>query len=204
MYVIEYSNVAKHDTQRNANWNNICIVIVMKKSLQFIFIIAATLAFTGCATVQSIIKSTFPYTATIIIPASTKSNTPISATSSATSIDEVFGNQNGNNYIKEVRIASAKMVAINPSNKSLGMFKSVKVFISGGANNDEAMVASRTDVQENIGSELVLDIDNSRFVDDYIKGSSLRVRLEYVLRNSTTMDVSVRTSLSFISSPNVQ
>jgi len=176
----------------------------MKKSLKFIFIITATLAVTGCATVQSIIKSTFPYTATIIIPASTKSNTPISATSSATSIDEVFGNQNGNNYVKEVRIASAKMVATNPSNKSLGMFKSVKVFISGGADNDEVMVASRTDVQENIGSELVLDIDNSRFVDDYIKGSSLRVRLEYVLRNNTTMDVSVRTSLSFISSPNVQ
>ena len=65
-------------------------------------------------------------------------------------------------------------------------------------------MASRNDVQENIGSELVLDIDNSRFVDDYIKGSSLRVRLEYVLRNTSTMDVSVRTSLSFISSPKTQ
>ena len=170
----------------------------------FPFIIALSIVAAGCATVQSIIKSTFPYTANIIIPASSKSNTPISATSSATSIDEIFGNQNGTNYIKEVRIASAKMVATNPSNKSLGMFKSVKVFISSGDSNQEVMVASRNDVQENIGSELVLDIDNSRFVDDYIKGNSLRVRLEYVLRNSTTMDVSIRTSLSFISSPKTQ
>ena len=158
----------------------------------------------GCATVQSIIKSTFPYTATIVVPASSKSNTPISATSSATSIDEVFGNQNGNNYVKEVRIASAKMVASNPSNKSLGIFKSVKLYVSSGNTNGEVMVASRNDVQENIGSELVLDIDNSKFLDDYIKGNSLRVRLEYVLRNGTTMDVSVRTSLSFISSPKTQ
>ncbi|RYE40971.1 MAG: hypothetical protein EOP48_24295, partial [Sphingobacteriales bacterium] len=84
----------------------------------FPFIIALTIVAAGCATVQSIIKSTFPYTANIIIPASSKSNTPISATSSATSIDEIFGNQNGTNYIKEVRIASAKMAATNPSNKS--------------------------------------------------------------------------------------
>ena len=176
----------------------------MKKISTLLLITTASLVFSGCATVQSIIKSTFPYTATIIIPASAKSNTPISATSSATSIDEVFGNQNGNNYVKEVRIASAKMVAINPSDKSLGMFKSVKVYISNSATSQEIMVASRNDVQENIGSDLVLDIDNSRFVDDYIKGGSLRIRLEYVLRNSTTMDVSVRTSLSFISSPNIQ
>jgi hypothetical protein len=174
----------------------------MKKILPFI--IGLSIIFAGCATVQSIIKSTFPYTATIVIPASSKSNTSISASSSATSIDEVFGNQNGTNYVKEVRIASAKLVASNPSNKSMGMFKSVKLYISSGTSNQEVMVASRNDVQENIGSELVLDIDNSRFVDDYIKGSSLRVRLEYVLRNTSTMDVSVRTSLSFISSPKTQ
>lgn len=174
----------------------------MKKTFPILF--AFIIVISGCATVQSIIKSTFPYTATIIVPAASKSNTPISATSSATSIDEVFGNQNGNNYVKEIRIASAKLVASNPSNKSLGMFKSVKLYISSSNSNNEVMVASRNDVQENIGSELVLDIDNSRFVDDYIKGSSLRVRLEYVLRNSTTMDVSVRTSLSFVSSPKTQ
>ena len=174
----------------------------MKKTFPILF--AFIIVISGCATVQSIIKSTFPYTATIIVPADSKSNTPISATSSATSIDEVFGNQNGNNYVKEIRIASAKLVASNPSNKSLGMFKSVKLYISSNNSNNEVMVASRNDVQENIGSELVLDIDNSRFVDDYIKGSSLRVRLEYVLRNSTTMDVSVRTSLSFVSSPKTQ
>lgn len=174
----------------------------MKKT--FLVLTTIIIALSGCATVQSIIKSTFPYTATIIIPASSKSNTPISASSQATSFDEIFGNQNGNSYIKEIRIASAKMVANNPSNKSLGMFKSVKLYISSGNSRDEVMVASRNDVQENIGPELVLDIDNSRFVDDYIKGSSLRVRLEYVLRDSTAMDVSIKTSLSFISSPKTE
>jgi len=174
----------------------------MKKTL-LLSILTAIVLFTGCGTVQSIIKSSFPYTATLVIPASTKNNTIISATSAASSFDEVFGNQNGNDYIKDVKIASARLTASSPNDKSMGMFKSVKIFIANGKSG-EVMVASRNDVSPNIGSNLVLDIDNSRFVDNYIKGTSLRIRMEYVLRDSLTEDVSVRTALSFSSSPNNQ
>lgn len=168
-----------------------------------LLLLATAFILGGCATVQSIIKSTFPYTATIVVPASTKSNTIISASSAASSFDEIFGNQGGTDYIKEVRIASAKVTASNPSNKSLGMFKSVKLFVSSG-NSGEVMVASRNDVQENIGPNLVLDIDNSRFLDNYIKGNNLRVRMEYMLRNSNTDDVSIRVAMSFTSTPKTQ
>jgi hypothetical protein len=179
-------------------WNKFCIIDQMKKILPAIII--AVILFTGCATVQSIIKSTFPYTATVVIPASDKAGTTISAKSSATSIDQVFGNQNGTNYIKDVRIASAKLTAYNPTNTSLGMFKSIKLYISSG-DSGEIMVASRTDVQATIGSDLVLDIDNSKFLDTYVQGSSISLRFEYTLRNATTADVSIKTSLSFTSVP---
>lgn len=164
-------------------------------------VLAAVILLSGCGTVQSIIKSSFPYTANLVIPASSKSGTTISAVSAASSFDEIFGNQGGNDYIRDVRIASAKLIASNPNDKSMGMFKSVKIFISNG-NSGEVMVASRNDVAEHIGSSLVLDIDNSRFVDKYIKGNSLKIRMEYVLREDINTDVSVRTSLSFSSSPN--
>ncbi|MBB2146408.1 hypothetical protein GM921_12980 [Pedobacter sp. LMG 31464] len=157
----------------------------------------------GCATVQSIIKSTFPYTATLVIPTGTKSGVVQITTSTASSIDQIFGNQSGTDYIKEVRVASVKLDASNPSNQNLGMFKSVKVFLVNGS-GAEVMVASRNDVSENIGNNLVLDIDNSRFVDEYIKGSNLRVRMEYTLRNSLTSDVSVRAAINFSSSPNTK
>jgi len=173
----------------------------MKKAIPLL--IALTIAIAGCATVQSIIKSTFPYTATLTIPAGGKANATTSAKSSATSIDQVFGNQNGTNYIKDVRIASAKLTAYNPVNTSLGMFKSVNLYISSGTSG-EILVASRSDVQANIGSDLVLDIDNSRFLDTYVQGSSISLRLEYVLRNNSTADVSVKTSLSFTSLPKTQ
>lgn len=166
----------------------------------FPVVVATIVMLSSCATVQSLIKSSFPYNATVVIPAGTKSDTNISTSSAATSFDQVFGNQNGTDYVKEIRIASAKMEASNPSSKSLGMFKSVKLFVAN-EKGEEVMVASRNDVQQNIGTGLVLDIDNSRFLDNYVKGTNLRIRMEYVLREKTTTDVSVRVSLSFSTSP---
>ena len=169
------------------------------KRFTLLFIIISSVA-VGCATVQSIIKSTFPYTSSLIIPANSKINTTLSATSSASSFDQIFGNQNGADYIKEVRVASVKLDASNPTNQNLGVLKSVKIFLinSSGA---EVIIASRNDVSENIGSNLVLDVDNSRFVDEYVKGNNLRVRMEYSLRSSLSSDVSLRAAISFSSTP---
>ena len=171
----------------------------MKKLL--FTVLAAVILFSGCGTVQSIIKSSFPYTATLVVPKSSQTDTTASVTSTASSFDEVFGNQSGSDYIRDVRIASAKIIASDPNDKSMSMFKSIKIFVSNGTSG-EVMVASRNNVAEHIGSSLVLDIDNSQFVDKYVKGNSVKVRLEYVLREKLATDVSVRTSLSFISSPN--
>lgn len=170
----------------------------MRKLFPVLIAIVTVLA--GCATVQSLIKSTFPYTATVVIPSSSKSNIAISAKSAATSFDQVFGNQNGTDYVRDIRIASAKIDAANPTSKSMGMFKSVKLFVANDK-GQEILVASRTDVQENIGPGLVLDIDNSNFLDNYVKGTSLQLRMEYVLRDQSTADVSVRVALSFSTSP---
>lgn len=174
----------------------------MYTSIKKVFpaLVATIVLFSGCATVQSLIKSSFPYNATVVIPSGSKSNTLISTSSAATSFDQVFGNQNGTNYVQEIRIASAKMEASNPASTSLGMFKSVKLFVAN-EKGEEVMVASRSDVQQNIGTGLVLDIDNSRFLDNYVKGTNLRLRMEYVLRDKTATDISVRVSLSFSTSP---
>jgi hypothetical protein len=172
----------------------------MKKIiLPFIVLVALV---SGCATVQSIIKSTFPYTATLVIPTGTKSDVVQVSTSAASSFDQIFGNQSGTDYIRDVRVTSVRLDASNPSSQNLGIFKTVKLFLVNGSS--EVMVASRNDVSENIGNNLVLDIDNSRFVDEYIKGSNLRMRMEYTLRNSLTSDVSVRAAINFSSSPNTK
>lgn len=163
--------------------------------------ITALVIFSGCGTVQSIIKSSFPYTATLVVPVDSKADTTTSVSSLAKSLDETIGNQGGGDYIKDVQIASARLVASDPREQSMGLFKSVKIFISNGE-GEEVMVASRNDVTANIGSSLVLDIDNSRFLDKYLKGNGMKIRMEYVLRENINTAVSVRIALSFSSSPN--
>ncbi len=155
---------------------------------------------TACATVQSIVRSSLPYTATLIIPAGTNTGSMKSAVSPASSADQIFGGSS-NAQIKEVRVASAKVVASSPSNQNLGVFSSMRLYLSRSDGSGEVMVASRNDISSSAGSSVVLDIDNSRFLDDIIKSSSARLRMEYVLRNSLNADVSVRASLGFTSSP---
>ena len=172
----------------------------MRKTIIGFIAIAGML--TGCSTVQSLVRSTFPYTATLLIPASSRTGTNLSANSSANSFDQIFTGQGSNTEaVKEIRIASAKIVASNPSSQNLGVIKSIKIYLSRGDGSREILVASRTDISSSAGSSLVLDIDNSRFLDDYIKGSTVRVRMEYVLRESINSDASVKVSLGFSVAP---
>lgn len=169
----------------------------MKKML--IGFLAVTIV-SACATVQSLVRSTLPYTATLIIPANTSVSTSHSAVSQASSVDQLFGSSS-NSQIKEVRIANARIVASSPSNQNLGVFSSIRLYLSRSDGSGEVLVASRSDISSGAGSTVNLDIDNSRFLDDIIKSSSARVRMEYVLRNSLSTDVSVRASLGFTSTP---
>lgn len=170
----------------------------MKKILAGLFIL--TVFVSSCATLQSIVKSTFPYTSTLVIPASSQTGRTFSATSTASSIDQIFtGSGSNTSQISQVRMATAKIEAVSPASQNLGIFKSVKVYLMNGSN--EVLVASRNDISSTVGSSLVLDIENSRFIDEYLKSGSVRVRMDYVLQSGLSVDLSVRASLGFNTSP---
>jgi hypothetical protein len=65
------------------------------------------------------------------------------------------------------------------------------------------MVANRTNISTT-GSSLVLDIDNSKFLDSYLKSQSVYIRMEYVLANRLNSDISIKANLGFSASPSVQ
>ncbi|WP_256002445.1 MULTISPECIES: hypothetical protein [Pedobacter] len=172
----------------------------MKKAI--ILLCSATFLL-GCATVQSIIKSTFPYTATVVVPADTPAGKVVTASFAASSFDEIFGNKEGKSYVRDVVMASARLTAVKPGDQNLGIFRSVKLYLSNGAGY-QIMVASRSDIQENIGPVLALDIDNTKILDTYLMGEDLHIRIEYILRSKSESDVSLRASLGFVAAPNPQ
>ncbi len=172
----------------------------MKK--RFLFLIAVIFIAAGCATVQSIVKSTFPYTADLILPVSSQTGTEFSVISKATSFDQVF-DKNGNtgDKVSQVHMVSAKLQSVDPSMFNIGDISSVKVYVSNSTGGNEVLVASRSDIGASVGNNLVLDIDNTHFLDEYVRKASIRVRMRYVLRNKLTSDVSLKLSLGLSASP---
>src|ERR1700761_179495 len=81
---------------------------LMIKRLLFLTTIAVILS--SCAFMQSVVKSTFPYTTTVTIPRSSPVGVETSVTGMATSFDQEF-KKDGNNAdkVSEVRIVSAKL-----------------------------------------------------------------------------------------------
>ncbi|TSD64787.1 hypothetical protein FFF34_012875 [Inquilinus sp. KBS0705] len=172
----------------------------MKKTPLFLALLL--FVFAGCGTMQSIIKSSFPYTATLVIPASAATGTALTATSIGNSFDQNF-TKDGNNgsRINEVRIVSAKMEATVPSDYNIGNLVSAKIYMSKPNGDGEVMVASRSDIGANVGNNIVLDIDNSNFLDQLVREKSVRIRMVYVLRNKSTIDASLKVVLGISASP---
>ena len=173
----------------------------MKRSILALIVLGTII--TGCSTVQSIIRSTFPYTAILLVPTTSKINTEQSATSKASSFDQIFTGQASNTQsISDVRVASVKIDATSPSGQSLGVFKSFKIYISRGDSSKELLIATTNDIATTVGSSIMLDADSSLLVDNYIKGSTVRIRIEYVLKGAITSDINLKASLGLNVAPN--
>jgi hypothetical protein len=176
--------------------NNVSLKNLLPLLVAYLFIMA------GCGTMQSIVKSSFPYTTTLVVPASAKAGTETSAVSTATSFDQNFS-KSGNNAanISQVRIISAKLQSTDPSDFNLGNIASAKIYIAKANGSNEVLVASRTDIGPNIGNSLMLDIDNSHFLDEHVREPNIRVRMVYKMRNNISVDASLRVVLSMSAYP---
>jgi hypothetical protein len=115
----------------------------------------------------------------------------------ATSYDQSFSKSgNDADKINAVRIISAKLQATDPSDYNIGQIASVEVYLSRMDGKDEDMVASRRDISPNVGNSLVLDIDNTHFLDDLVRQPGVRVRMVYKLRSKTTVAVNLHVVLN--------
>lgn len=161
----------------------------------FLSTVVAAAALTSCSTVSSILQNTFPYSATVLVTSGSPANTTLSAVSAAQSINQLTGS--GAN-VKDIRASNATLSV--DSKSSMGMFKSVKVYLSSNG-GQEVLVASREDIPDNMGSSLSLDVNSSTTLDAVMKGGSVQQRLVYVLKKSPTSDLTVKTSVGFSSVP---
>lgn len=149
----------------------------------------------SCSTVSSILQNTFPYSSTVLVTAGSPANTELSSVSPAQSVNQLFGS--GAN-VKDIRVSNATMSVSSAT--SMGVFKSVKVYL-GNSSSNQVLVASREAIPDNVGTSLSLDINSSRTLDNMMKSGSVEARVVYVLKQSPTSDISLKTSVGFSSVP---
>lgn len=164
----------------------------MRRTIYLLFAILTA----GCGMMQKVIKSSFPYTANLVIPATARIDQTESAISIGSSFDQNFV-KDGNNAsrISRVRIVSAKLKATNPSSYNIGDIGSIKIYIAKADGSDEVLVASRTDIGNSTGNSISLDIDNSHFLDEHVRERNVRIRMIYKLRKQANVDVSLHVVL---------
>jgi len=172
-----------------------------KKTLPVL--IALLFIFSGCGMFESVVKSTFPYTTNLTIPASSQPGMQYTAVNIATSYDQNFTKDGNNaNHIGEVMVVSAKLRSTDPAGFNIGNLEYVKFYMSKHDGSDEILVASRTDITQGVGNSMVLDIDNSNFLDQLVRQPDVRIRMVYKLRNSVNTDVTVKLILGLSAYPN--
>ena len=161
----------------------------------FLSAVVATATLASCSTVSSILQNTFPYNAIVIVTSESPANTTLSSVSAAQSINQLTG---AGANVKDIRVSNVTMSVGNDT--SMGVFKSVQVYLSNNGAN-EVLVASREAIADNVGSTLSLDANTTRTLDNLMKSGSVQARIVYVLKQSPTSDISLKTSIGFSSVP---
>jgi len=173
---------------------------MMKRYLMPLVVLC--IAISGCAMFQSIVKSSFPYTATLVVPASSHAGNEYSAISMATSFDQNFSKKGNNgDRITLVRIVSAKLMSTEPTDYNIGDLSAVRIYLSREDGQDEILVASRDDIGANVGNNVVLDIDNSHMLDELVREPQIRVRMAYKVRKGFGRDASLHVVLGLAAYP---
>ena len=172
------------------------------RSKVFFAVAVFIMAIYGCSMVQSIVKSSFPYTATLTIPVSADTTADQSVIATATSLDQSFS-RSGNNArkVSGVHIVSARLKASDPANFNIGNFTSIKIYVSKPDGNVELPVASQTAIPTNAGGNIVLNIDNSHFLDELVREQNIKVRMVYRLRNGVSAPASLKITLGLTAYP---
>ena len=149
----------------------------------------------ACSTVSSLLQNNFPFNSTFIVTKDSPANTSLSAVGSGTSLNQILGSSNN---VRDIKVQAAN-IAVTQGNQGMGVFKNVKIYITSGSS--EVLVAERTNISDNIGNQLVLDVNN-RTLDNVMKsGNSVQQKIVYELKSKPTADLSVKSSLNFTSVP---
>ena len=170
------------------------------KSFFFAIVMACLLA--SCGTMQSIVRSSVPYTTGLTVKASTQTRQSLTALGTASSFDNfIFKNGENVNRINAVKVISADLRSAFPADFELGNVQSLRVFMMKADGGDAVLVASKDNIATDAGNVIALDINSGVFLDRFIREPDIRIKMLYTLRRPVTADANLLLVMNLNATP---
>jgi hypothetical protein len=154
-------------------------------------IIGVLICIASCKKIEQLLTFTISNEDTLIIPATSPLNLPISflTPNNTTNSSEAFTNNNTDaNHVQKIYLKSLQLTITNPANQNFNFLKSIDIYISTDSSN-EILLASLSTMPQNVNSIALTPTQAA--LDVYVKASSYNLRTEITTDQGLSQDVTI-------------
>ncbi|MDB2606722.1 hypothetical protein N9Y48_02960 [Zobellia sp.] len=165
---------------------------------KFLLILTVFVAFVSCDKLDDLTKFNIDYTAEVTIPSSTGIDLPfdlVTPDMETNSDSEFEVNDTRKDLIESIKLTKLQLVITSPENGDFSFLKSLDVYISAEG-LDEILIASKDDVESNMGGILDMDLQDID-LKEYIKADSFNLRLDTVTDEVIDTDYKIDVNSTF-------
>ncbi|MBT9188204.1 hypothetical protein [Zobellia russellii] len=165
---------------------------------KFLLILTVFATLTSCDKLDELTKFDLDYNSQVTIPSSAGIDLPFDmfTPDMETNSDSQFEvNDTRKDLIEEIKLTKLELEITSPDDSDFSFLESIEIYISAEG-LDEIMIASKEEVDENIGDVLdvdVIDVD----LKEYIKKDKFNLRLNTVTDELISMDHEIDVNSTF-------
>jgi hypothetical protein len=151
----------------------------------------------SCNKLDEFTKFNLNYDATVVLPANSVINLPISLFTPdiTTNYEDQFSsNDTRKDLVQEITIDGISIVVQKPQGQTLDFLKSIEVYISADG-LDEIQVASKYDIPDGL-TTLQLDYVSDN-LKDYITKESIKLRVKTIMDKTLNQDTELKVNTRF-------
>jgi hypothetical protein len=167
--------------------------MINTKIKTFLFLICITLFSESCKKIDELTKFDIDYTTSVTIPSNGIIALPLDILTpdiESNSEAEFAVNDTRKDKIEQINLKEMKLKITSPSSQRFDFLDSISVsIIADGL--FETQIAYKYDIPDNIGNELVMDVNNSQDLKEYIKKDKFKLKVRTITDKLLTQNVNV-------------
>lgn len=166
----------------------------MKKLIVSAFLLIYLLS--SCKTIEDLLTFDHTVSTDIQIPASPLAIIPVDISTPEINTSSVFEGRNVDaDGVKNVKLTAMDMEIESPGEETFSFMNEIVIYISG-ENLPEILIASKTNISEDIGSLLQLETTGTN-LDDYLKKGAYSIRIEAETDEIIPETVNINVNMTF-------